>query len=179
MSAGFAPVGQAVSFLEESSLEEPDGLLSEGRTLDMLAVPAGNAGVLCEIASGMTVSPESSLIEGALRASVPVLFDVSPFRAWLCSSSKRARACGRVLEPLAGRGMQFIGLPEVPVSRDTRDTRDSRSEPLAAASGAWFSWQEIAPLVRGSVVRLARGSRLTPEARDRLDRLNVRVEEVF
>jgi hypothetical protein len=178
-----APRGQVISFLEE--WEKPEGFakgklenpLSEGRTLDLLAVPAGNAGVLCEVASGMTVSPESSLIEGALRASIPVLFDVSPFDAWLrSSSSKRARACGRVLETLSQRGMEFIGLSKVKIPLSHED----RYQPLTtAAPGTWFSWTEIAPFIRGPVLSIARGARLTPEASDRLAQLNIRVEEVF
>jgi hypothetical protein len=169
-----APRGQSVFLLEDGQIL---GLL------DMLVVPAGNAGVLCETASGMTVSPESSLIDGALRASIPVLFDVSPFDAWLRSSmSKRVRACDRVLKTLSGRGMEFIGLSEVPSSREDGHQVfvDMNADVgVGAAPGTWFSWTEIAPFVRGPALRLARGARLTPEASDRLAQLNVRVEEVF
>jgi hypothetical protein len=185
-----APRGQVISFLEE--WEKPEGFnedeeegklktpLSEGRTLDLLAVPAGNAGVLCEVASGMTVSPESSLIEGALRASIPVLFDVSPFDAWLRSpSSKRGRACGRVLTTLSQRGMEFIGLSKVKVKVQIPLSHEDQHQPLAtAAPGTWFSWPEIAPFARGPVLRIARGAKLTPEASDRLAQLNIRVEEI-
>ncbi|MDR1377698.1 MAG: hypothetical protein LBJ36_01400 [Synergistaceae bacterium] len=185
------PWGQTVSLLEE--LGESEG---EGRTLNMLVVPSGNAGILCEVASGMTVSLESFLIEGALEASIPVLFDASPFNAWLrFSSSKRARACDRVLESLSQRGMKFMGLSKITTTTSTSEISTSEISiisqiskipevPAVTVSGGWFSWVEIAPFAResmrrGSVIRLAKGARLTPEAFDRLTQLKIRVEEVF
>jgi len=148
----------------------------EGRTLDMLVVPSAAAGLMLEVAYGVTVSPGSALVDGALRASVPVLLDVSLLEDWLVSAAMPEAKAARVLmETLVSRGADFIGpcRPEEPLPARQEE------ESVATLRGGWLSWGEVSEAVAGQrAVRLSPGTRLTPEAADRLARLDIRVEEV-
>ncbi|MDR1650643.1 MAG: hypothetical protein LBR87_02530 [Synergistaceae bacterium] len=154
--------------------------LSEGGTLDMLVVLDGNAGLMLEVACGVTVSPASMLIEGALRASVPVLYDVSILNKWAAAADSAARdASRRIMETLSSRGAEFIGEAGCGACGIETAAVTKDDSPVTLSGGGWLSWTEISPVVSGrSAVRLAFDTRLTPEASDRLARLNIRVEEV-
>ena len=154
----------------------------------MLTVLRGSPGVLLEVASGVVVSPASALVDGAMKNGVPVLFDASSLREWCASPeakeerNKRWKTARRITNSLQGRGMEFLGFEETTDSRNSHGETGmpgARLNELTLRNGGWLSWSELAPLVAGAdVVRLARGTKLTPEAADRLMKLNVRVEEV-
>jgi hypothetical protein len=161
-----------------SNLRAP---MSEGRTLDMLVIPSGTLGILLEIASEITVSPASRLTEGVLREGKPVLFDASAIRERLESSDDgKLEKLRKIAHCLKNRGMEFIGLEdEARACRENIETDGEHTPPRTVVlSGGWLSWNEISPLIAGAeAVRLAAGAKLTPEARDRLLKLKIRVEE--
>jgi hypothetical protein len=151
----------------------------------MLVAPRGYISVLLEVASGTTFSPASILVDGALRNGVPVLFDASFLRAWVNAAEaisegkeKREKDAARLIKSLKERGMAFIGF------ENENGLGGGEAVPVTLSvtlrGGGWLSWGEIAPLVSGAgTVLLAGGTKLTPEAADRLLKLNIRVEEVF
>jgi hypothetical protein len=156
---------------------------TEGDTLDMLVIPSGTLGIVLEVASEITVSPASKLTEGVLRAGKPVVFDASAIRERLESSDGgKLEKLRKITRRLQTRGMEFIGLEnEAPGARVETVENGKRPRPCTVTlSGGWLSWNEISPLVTGAeTVRLSGGAKLTPEARDRLLKLNIRVEETL
>jgi hypothetical protein len=163
-------------------LEKP---MREARTLHMLVVPLGSPGVLLEVASGLALSPAAALVEGALRGGIPTLFEASFLGEW-CEAGgeehgERWKAVRRTADSLAKRGMEFLGLEMK--SPDPSDPGICRKpDSIRLGGGGWLSWREVAPLViEGQIktVLLADGTKLTPEAADRLLKLNVQVEEVL
>ena len=156
----------------------------------MLVVPRGSPGGLLEVASGIVISTASALVEGALKNDVPVLFDASSLREWCMAPegkkeerNERWKTARRMTNSLQGRGMEFIGFEETAGSQNLFEETSlsgARLKELTLRGGGWISWSELAPLVAGvDVVRLVGGTKLTPEAADRLLKLNVRVEEVY
>jgi hypothetical protein len=163
-----------------SELRDP---LSEGNTLDMLVIPGGTIGIILEIASKITVSSPSKLTEGALRSGIPVIFEASALRKRIESSDEgKLQALLEIIRPLKDRGMIFVGLENEPsLCCDAAETGEKHAKPnIVTLRGSWLSWNEISRLVLGAEsVRLAAGTKLTPEARDRLLKLNIHVEEAF
>jgi hypothetical protein len=157
--------------------------MSEGNTLDMLVIPGGTLGIVLEIASGIALSPPAKLTEGALRKNIPVVFEASALRKRLASSGEDSlEAFLKITASLKKRGMEFVGLDdEQPVRRESGDKSAELSGPkIVTLRGGWLSWNEISPLVADvEGVRLASGTKLTPESRDRLLKLNIRVEEAL
>jgi len=161
--------------------------MSEARTLNTLVVPFGSQGVLLEVVSGLTLSPASALIEGALQEKIPVLFEASFLSKW-CEAigeerEARRRVACRIVDSLTKRGMEFLGLETEACDAFGRApdmcAHEARGT-VRLSGGGWLSWSELAPLVTDAkTVFLTEGTRLTPEAADRLLKLNVKVEEVF
>ncbi len=154
-----------------NALARPD---LEARTLHMLVVPAGSVSTLAELASGLLITPAGAMIDGALRASVPVLFETSKLLSWYASANEASRRnLHASIEALRLRGMEFLGftcssVPDEPAPEGAVYIRES----------GWHSWVDIAPRVQGArAIRLDGGARLTPEARDRLMKLKIRIIE--
>lgn len=154
-----------------NALARPD---MEGRTLDMLIVSGASVPVLAELVSGLLVTPAAALIDGALRASVPVIFETSNFLAWYASAHELSRKSLFVsIETLRGRGVEFIGF-----ARTQPAEKPSPAGVVDIRESGWLSWGDIAGLVAGAqAVRLPKEARLTPEARDRLMNLKIRIVE--
>lgn len=152
-------------------LKRPD---LEGRTLDMLIIPAGSVPLLSELLSGLLTTKASMLVDGALRMGIPVLFETSMLREWSASADDWAReSLKAAIAVLKGRGISFLGyttaLPE---------PREPVGSTVRLTERGWLSWPEIAPLIEGAeTVMLAKGTKLTPEAMDRLIKLKIRVIE--
>jgi hypothetical protein len=170
----------AVRSYDLASLRDP---LSEGNTLDMLVVPGGTLEIILEIASKITVSPASKLAEGALRSGVPVIFDASGLRRRLGPSTEgELETLRKIALPLKKRGMEFMGLEDaLPLRAENAETAGACAKPrVVTLRGSWLTWNEISALVADAeAVRLAAGTKLTPESRDRLLKLNIRVEEAL
>ncbi|MDR1977486.1 MAG: hypothetical protein LBQ42_02005 [Synergistaceae bacterium] len=150
--------------------------LAESNTLDMLVIPSGSVELLLEVASGFTISPASFLVDGALRVPIPVLFVGFGIGEWIASSGAARDSVERVVDVLRARGMEFIGLPD----EGRKETNTTQRGLATFSCGGWLSWHEIAPRVAGcALVRLSGGTKVTPEAADRLAQSNIRVEEVF
>ena len=149
----------------------------------MLVIPSGTLGIILEIASEITASPASQLTEGVLRGGKPVLFDASAVRGRLeLSDGGKLEKLRKIAHHLENRGMEFIGLEnETRVRGENIETDGEHTHPrIVALSGGWLSWNEISPLVAGAeAVRLAPGTKLTPEAYDRLLKLKIRVKEAL
>ncbi|MDR0648066.1 MAG: hypothetical protein LBF92_01855 [Synergistaceae bacterium] len=153
--------------------------MSEGRTLDMLVVPGGTLEIILEVASKVTASPASKLTEGALRSGAPVIFDASGLKDRLGAEAGEWDALLETVLPLKKRGMAFIGLESEPPSccEHARETGERPRGSTVTLSGSWLTWSEISPSVAGAdAVRLAPGTKLTPESLDRLLKLKIRVE---
>jgi hypothetical protein len=163
-------------------LSKLDNPMSEARTLHMLVVPFCSPGVLLEVASGLSISPASALVEGALREKIPVLFDASFLSEWREAvrneqeREARRRAVGKIIDSLAKRGMEFLGLEKNEKNAHASDACGA----VRLGGGGWLTWSEVAPLVtEAKTIFLTGGTKLTAEAADRLLKLNVKVEEVF
>jgi hypothetical protein len=171
------PVNSARTY-NLAALPDP---LSEGGTLDMLVIPSGTLGIILEVSSEIIVSPASQLTEGVLRRGKPVLFDASAVRERIESSDGgKLEKLLKLTHHLKNRGMEFIGLEnEAPLRGAVTETDGKRSRAgTVTLHGNWLSWNEISPLVNGAeTVRLTAGTKLTPEAGDRLLKLKIRVEE--
>jgi len=157
-------------------LRKLDNPISEARTFEMLVIPIGSPGVLMEVMSGLTLSPASALIEGALQEKVPVLFEASFLSKW-CEvgteeSKERRKVTQKIVDFLTKRGMEFLGLKTAALGA-------VGCGEVVLSCGGWLSWSEVAPLVKDAkTVFLTGGTKLTPEAADRLLKLNIRTEEV-
>ena len=169
-------------------LRKIDNPMSEAGTLNILVMPFGSPGVLSEVASGLTLSPASALIEGALRKKIPVLFEASFLTKWREAADEereaRRKIVSNITESLAKRGIEFLGLnngapPQTPL-KGLGPLRIPDRDAVVLNGGGWLSWSELAPLVtEAKIVFLTGGTKLTPEAADRLLKLNVKIEEVF
>ena len=152
-------------------LKRPD---LEGRTLDMLVIPAGNVPMLSELFSGLLTTRASLLTDGALRAGIPVLFETSALRDWSASADDNARgSLQAVVAALKNRGVSFLGYTAAPC-----EPRDIAGSTVRLTERGWLSWPEIVPLIEGAeTVMLSKDTKLTPEAMDRLIKLKIRVTE--
>lgn len=156
---------------------------AEARTLDMLVVPRGAAHLLAEMTAGFVVSPAAALVRGAIRARIPVLFESSALNDWYRDAdAESVRNMCAAIDALRLRGVVFVGLDP----GDAVATQRAEIPPVAAElggcvlldTGGWLSWADVAPCVAGAgEVRVAPGTRLTPEAADRLRRAGIRIRE--
>jgi len=152
----------------------------------MLVVPFGSPEVLLEVASGLTLSPASALVEGALRKKIPVLFEAAFLSKW-CEAvgeerEERWKTARRIADSLTKRGMEFISAARsrVPDMQAPKASVPVVRDAVRLGGGGWLSWSEVAPLViKAKTVFLTNGTKLTLEAADRLMKLNVKIEEVF
>lgn len=168
----YAPGARGARRYDLDALARPD---LEARGLRMLVVPAGAVSLLAELASGILLSPASAMIDGALRGSVPVLFETSEILSWYASAAEAARrSLCKAVGAMRGRGMEFLGFtlppaPEEPLPGGTEAVCE-------ICESGWHAWADIAGRLAGArVLRLASGARLTPEAQDRLANLKIRI----
>lgn len=168
----YAKGAQGTRRYDLDALARPD---LEARTLDMLIVSGGSVPVLAELVSGLLVTPAAALIDGALRTSVPVLFETSNFLAWYASAHEPSRKSLLLsIEALRQRGAEFIGFARTPGVEKT----SPKAGVVDLCESGWLSWSDIAGRLGGAqAVQLGEGTRLTPEARDRLMNLKIRIVE--
>lgn len=152
-------------------LKRPD---LEGRTLDMLVIPAGRVSMLSELVSGLLSANASILVDGALRMGIPVLFEMSLLREWSASADDRAReSLKTAIAVLKSRGVSFLGYTTA-----SCEQQEPAGSTVRLTERGWLSWPEIAPLIAGAeTVMLSKDTKLTPEAADRLIKLKIRVIE--
>ena len=165
----YAPGANGTRRYDLNAIARPD---LEARSLHMLVVPAGPVPLFAELVSGLLIAPSAVMIDGALRASVPVLFETSELLSWYASAADTPRkSLLASIEAMRLRGMEFLGF--------TKASAVSEPAPEGAVrirESGWLAWSDIATRVCGAkAVQLSEGARLTPEARDRLMNLKIRI----
>lgn len=149
-------------------MPRPEG---EARTLAALVVFQPPAPLAAELVSGLAVCPAARLVTGCLEEGLPVLLDPSRLEAWLegpgSGSRSRWAEARRLLE---GRGVRFLGSEGAEPAPETRG--------LLRLGPGWHPWTELVGRVEGcSALVLAPGAKLTPEALERLRRLQIPLRE--
>ena len=143
----------------------------EARTLALLAILEPPVSLVAELVSGLGASPAARLASACLDEGVPVLLDPSRLEAWLegpgSGSRSRWAEARRLLE---GRGVRFLGSEGAEPAPETRG--------LLRLGPGWHPWTELVGRVEGcSALVLAPGAKLTPEALERLRRLQIPLRE--
>ena len=176
------------------------------RQTDLVLVPTLSMNLAARLALGLMDSPVATLILGGLLAGKPVLAirdGADPnggagqvFGAAGAAPALRARLTGH-LDTLASYGVELVGAGEFLLALERRLlTRCALQSPAQPAARAWAGMNgrhapattgtkagfitetEILTLAPGSPVRLAPGSRLTPQAQDTAKRLGLILEQV-
>ena len=165
----YAPGARGTRRYDPNMLARPD---LEARTLHMLVVPAGPVSLFAELVSGLLITPAGAMVDGALRASVPVLFETSALLSWYATATDAPRrSLHASIEALRLRGMEFLGFTRAPAVGEP-----APEGAVCIRERGWLAWSDIADRVRGAqAVRLDNGARLTPEAKDRLMNLKIRI----
>lgn len=164
-----ARCGKMPSCYVLDELKHPD---REAGMLDMLVVPSGSVSLLAELVSGLAASRTAILVSGALRARIPVLFGTSSVLEWNASADDDARSgLLRAIDCMRGKGLEFLGFSTAPHRLD-----ETAGATVRLDEAGWISWPEIAGTVQNAkTVLLSEGTKLTPEAMDRLANLKIRL----
>lgn len=155
-------------------MERPE---DEAKGLSLLVMPGACARILSENASCFPVSPDARFFNACLRQSIPILLDPTRMNRWMEGRDAQERAAFEATKKqMASRGVLFLG------ENASSKGRSVHPQPHAGdcylESSGWYSWQEVSALSSScSRVILGRGARLTPEAVERLGRLNISIHE--
>lgn len=161
-------------FYRLSRMEKPE---NEANGLSLLVMPRACARILGEIFSRFPVSPDARFVSACMQRSVPVLIDPSRMNQWMESRDPSERAAFEAAKRwMLSQGVVFLGengSRKKEISHHSHYSGDCYLE-----NSGWYSWQEVSSLVSScNRIILSRGVRLTPEAVERLGRLNISIEE--
>lgn len=171
--SGPSPLAQP-PFYRLSRMEKPE---NEAEGLSLLVMPGACVRILAEIFSRFPVSPDARFVHACMQRSVPILLDPTRMNQWMGSRSSFERtAFDAAKRWMVSQGVIFLG--EIASEKKERSQNKSHSGDCYLENSGWYSWQEVSALVSScSRIVLGRGARLTPEAVERLGRLNISIHE--
>ena len=161
-------------FYRLSRMEKPE---NEAEGLSLLVMPGACARILAEIFSRFPVSPDARFVQSCMQRAVPILLDPTRMNQWMESRELSERtAFDAAKKWMASQGVVFLGesaSKKKEFSQNSCNLGDCYLE-----NSGWYSWQEVSSLVSSCKrIILGRGARLTPEAVERLGRLNISIHE--
>jgi hypothetical protein len=129
--------------------------------------------LLQDLSTGIPATPEAQLVAGCLGNKVPVLFDLGSLQSWALWQGGMGLALSRAIGQLRQMGVSITSWPD-PESRVSR--RSSESYCTISEPG-WYSWNEIALLLKDSrILRITEGVRLTEMALEMMKQNNITLE---
>lgn len=145
---------------------------NEAAFLDLLVVLPATDSLLSELVSGFPKRPCARLVAGCLDRGVRVLSFLDGSSAGFSCYGRYGSYRNKTLTLLDRLGFSVIPLDK----SDAEDTGESAGTCVLDKAG-WYSWADVAHLPgKCKRLQLGRQSRLTVEARERLDRLGVEME---
>ena len=172
--SGPSPLTQP-PFYRLSRMEKPE---NEAEGLSLLVMPGACARILAEIFSRFPVSPDARFVHACMQRSVPVLLDPTRMNQWMSSRDSSARTAFDAAKKWMGsQGVVFLG-ESASAKKEFSQNQPSYAGDCYLENSGWYSWQEVSSLIPScNRVVLGRGARLTPEAVERLGRLNISIHE--
>ena len=161
-------------FYRLSRMEKPE---NEAEGISLLVMPGACARILAEVFSRFPVSPDARFVQACMQRAVPILLDPTRMNQWMESREWSERtAFDAAKKWMASQGVVFLG--ETALRKKERDQNQPHLGDYYLENSGWYSWQEVSSLVSSCKrIILGRGVRLTPEAVERLRRLNISIHE--
>lgn len=129
--------------------------------------------LLQDLATGIPATPEAQLVAGCLGKGIPVLIDLGSLQSWALWQGGMGLALSRAIGQLRQMGVTISSWPDP----DSRISRRSSGESCTVSEPGWYSWNEIALLLKDSrILRITEGVRLTEMALEMMKQNNITLE---
>lgn len=129
--------------------------------------------LLQDLATGIPATPEAQLAAGCLGKGIPVLLDLESLQSWALWQGGMGLALSRAIGQLRQMGISITSWPDP----DSGISSSSSKRYCAISEPGWYSWNEIALLLKDSrSLRIAEGVRLTEMALEMMKQNNITLE---